>query len=123
MDMLKARLTRRRQAGVLDQVVELVGQVGRGQRLAVLACEDPALGRDADLDEVAFLSAAMRAQDDDRLRVQGDRAEAGFRLQLACPQLPVGSLLELPGDVGDSLVQVQVIPGKSARLAAGRTST
>ena len=60
----------------------------------------------------------MGAQDDDRLRVQGDRAAAGFRLQRARPQLPVGTLLELPGDVGDSLVQVQVIPRQPARLAA-----
>jgi hypothetical protein len=86
----------RRQAGLLDEVVELVGQVGRGQRLAVLMSEDPALGRGGSLAEVAFLQAAMGAQDDDRLRVQGDRAAAGFRLQRARLQLAVGPLLELP---------------------------
>jgi hypothetical protein len=86
----------RRQAGLLDEVVELVGQVGRGQRLAVLMSEDPALGRGASLAEVAFLPTAMGAEDNDRLRVQGDPAAAGFRLQRARLQLTVGPLLELP---------------------------
>jgi hypothetical protein len=42
------------------------------------------------------LPAAMSAQDDDGLRVQGNRSEAGFFLQRAYLELAVGTLLELP---------------------------
>jgi hypothetical protein len=45
----------RRQACPLDEVVERVGQVGRGQRLAVLVCEDPSAGRDPGRGELTAL--------------------------------------------------------------------
>src|SRR5581483_12229966 len=73
----------RRQASLLDEIAELVSQVGRGQRLAVLVREDPPAGRDPGLGELPVLPAAMRTQDDNSLRVQSDRAETRFRLQRA----------------------------------------
>jgi hypothetical protein len=84
-----------------------------GDRLEFVACQQHQRG--------SAVPAAMSAQDDDRLRVQGDRPAAGFRFQRAGPQLAVDTLLELHGDVGDSLIQVQIIPRQPARLPAPQT--